>query len=266
MNRTEYSIGQVSKLLGLSVEGIRNYERAGVIQSERKPESNYRTYCYLDITSLIRARIYRSLGFSLQETEELTNKSGTDDIAAAMTQRREALEKEQKVLSAKQELLRRMVTETETLSHRLGIIEVCTSDAYFRIEFSKDGVIDFSDQTVAAVQRFVSLSPFAHVSTRYCGDHVYGGLAIPEEYAEICGLEKSDPTLQYLPQVLSLRTTVREEANGFSDISCIQSIKEFAEYHRFSLTDNMYGHSLAGVRKKTDYQRYRQIDAPLSDI
>ena len=266
MGKQSYTIGQVSKLLGLSIEGIRNYEKAGIIQSERNPESNYRLYNYLDITSMIRARIYRSLGFSLPETERLTNQYGTDDIATALFQRQEALEKEQKLLCAKQALLRQMATETEALSDQLGIIEICHSRAYLRIEFSKDGVIDLSELTVASVQRFLNLSPFVHISSRYSKNHVYGGLAIPEEYAAICGLDKSDPTLQYLPRSLCLQTTVVEDNNTYSDTSCTQKLREFAKYHRFDLSDDMIGHSLAGIQKKTGYRRYRQINAAIINI
>ena len=59
----EYTIGQISRLLGLSIEGIRNYEKSGIIRSKRTEASNYRKYSYLEITSLIRARMYRSLCF-----------------------------------------------------------------------------------------------------------------------------------------------------------------------------------------------------------
>ncbi len=53
----DYTIGQVSKLLGLSIEGIRKYEKMGIIMPVRSA-CDYRKYGYLDITALIRAKAY----------------------------------------------------------------------------------------------------------------------------------------------------------------------------------------------------------------
>ena len=74
----EYKIGTVAKLLGISPEGLRLYERNDILVSHRREEENgYRYYSRLDITALLRARAYHQYGFSLKETEALIN---TDDV------------------------------------------------------------------------------------------------------------------------------------------------------------------------------------------
>lgn len=70
--KKEYSIGFVSKLLDMSIEGIRNYEKAGIIETTRT-DSAYRKFQYLDVTCLMRARSYRAMGFSIREISEMTN-------------------------------------------------------------------------------------------------------------------------------------------------------------------------------------------------
>ena len=125
-----YSIGQVSKLLGLSVEGIRNYEKAGIIQSRRREESNYRSYSYLDITSLVRARMYRALGFSLSEIEALTNDRSIEELSAALRDRREDIVREQRLLTAKLSLLKELEEETAALESRLGLVEIRNVPAF----------------------------------------------------------------------------------------------------------------------------------------
>ena len=48
-----YKIGEVAKLLGISSETVRYYEREGVIQSQKiDQESGYRYYEALDITAI----------------------------------------------------------------------------------------------------------------------------------------------------------------------------------------------------------------------
>lgn len=266
MKKISYTIGQVSKLLGLSIEGIRNYEKLGIIQSTRKDESNYRNYSYLDITSLIRARIYRSLGFSLQEIEALTNKCETSEVVEALRNRQIHLNREQALLKAKLEFVELLLAETENLDKKINHVEICQSDAYFRIEFAKDSAVDFSDHTVKLVRQWIEMTPFVHVSTRYCGEHVYGGLAIRERYGELFGLNREDLSIHYLPSSICLRTVVQEDNNGYSDTSCLRHLIDFAEKHRFTLSKDMIGHTLTGIQKRTAYKRYRYIDAYIIDL
>ena len=52
------------RLLGMSAEGIRMYERSGILRAQREKEENeYRSFDHLDITALIRARGYHYCGF-----------------------------------------------------------------------------------------------------------------------------------------------------------------------------------------------------------
>ena len=67
-----YKIGEVAKLLGISSETVRYYEREGVIQSQKiDQESGYRYYEALDINALMRVRMYRNYGFTLQEAKQM---------------------------------------------------------------------------------------------------------------------------------------------------------------------------------------------------
>ena len=50
-----YPIGRISKVLGLSTETIRTYERKGIVYPQ-KNENGYRTFHVLDIGTLLRCR------------------------------------------------------------------------------------------------------------------------------------------------------------------------------------------------------------------
>lgn len=69
-----YRIGQVSKILGISVQTIRYYEKYGLITPDEVcPESGYRSFSYDSLCSLWRINILKSAGFSLKEIKELSN-------------------------------------------------------------------------------------------------------------------------------------------------------------------------------------------------
>ena len=49
----EYKIGEVSKILNISKEMIRYYEKQGILKPSRKEDNNYRTYSVMDVFLLI---------------------------------------------------------------------------------------------------------------------------------------------------------------------------------------------------------------------
>ena len=259
----DYSIGQVSKLLGLSIEGIRNYEKAGIIQSRRPEGSNYRKYSYLDITSLIRARLYRSLGYTIQETTRLTNESTLQDVCEALGRRKAELHYE--IALAQQKLLRleEMEKSIGILDAELGRVGIDHSPAIYRFEFSQNGMIDFSEDTVALFQKWADYAPFTFISSRYCDGIVYGGLAIEEKYAGLFDIHEDKRVKQHA-RSLSLRLTVMEEDNGYSDVSILKTLYDYADRHHFILSKDLIGCTVIGVNKASGYRRYRRIFARIT--
>lgn len=61
-----YSISRLAKLLGISSQAIRNYEKYGLIHINRG-ENRYRNFVAPDMTLLLYIRLYRNLGFSLED-------------------------------------------------------------------------------------------------------------------------------------------------------------------------------------------------------
>ena len=88
-----YKIGEVAKLLGISSETVRYYEREGVIQSQKiDQESGYRYYEALDINALMRVRMYRNYGFTLQEAKEMLNTCTLEEIAERLAEKKMELQ------------------------------------------------------------------------------------------------------------------------------------------------------------------------------
>ena len=261
----EYTIGQISRLLGLSIEGIRNYEKGGIIRSKRTEASNYRKYSYLDITSLIRARMYRSLGFSITETSYLTNEGSIEEILGRLSAQKEALRREIILAEHKLKRLSEIEQSLDALEGELNRVTLCESPAVYRVEFSHNGVVDFSERTVATFQAWMDCAPFVYVSSRYCRGEVYGGLAIDEKYAELLNI-KPDDVVQFHPASMGLRLTVMEEDNDYSDVNVLSMLHEYADRHSFTLSEDMIGHTVIGVNKIRAYRRYRRIYADIKDM
>lgn len=66
-----YQIGEVAKRVGMTVEGLRFYERRGLIKPAARSSSRYRLYGEREVQALLFVKAAQEMGFSLREIEEL---------------------------------------------------------------------------------------------------------------------------------------------------------------------------------------------------
>lgn len=71
-----YSIGEIAKLMGLSVQTIRYYSNIGLITPcFVNPETGYRFYDAKSFSPLDRAKYLQKLGFTLAEVKDMYEKN-----------------------------------------------------------------------------------------------------------------------------------------------------------------------------------------------
>lgn len=99
------TIREVERATGLTRANIRFYEAQGLIVTERR-ENNYREYTREHTEILLRVKLLRALGMSLEQIKALQN--GQDDLLTALDRQIEILEKEQQRLGQSQRVCRQM--------------------------------------------------------------------------------------------------------------------------------------------------------------
>lgn len=83
-----YRIGEVAKRVGMTVEGLRFYERRGLIRPAARTPSRYRLYGEPEVQALLFVKAAQEMGFSLGEIEELlAMRQGKGDGCEAMRDR-----------------------------------------------------------------------------------------------------------------------------------------------------------------------------------
>ncbi len=111
-----YRIGEMAEFFGMSKEGVRFLERQGVIHAMRDEKNGYRYFPREEITSLKQIRRYQSLGFSLEEAQQMVCDTPREEIAARLSQKQEELARKaqqiqtmQKQLALQQEAVRHLL-------------------------------------------------------------------------------------------------------------------------------------------------------------
>lgn len=69
--KNKYKIGEVSKILGVSTDTLRLYEKKNIVIPSKDIENKYRYYSIYDIYNLIGSIFYRRINISLDDISEL---------------------------------------------------------------------------------------------------------------------------------------------------------------------------------------------------
>lgn len=109
-----YSIGQVAKQSGVSVETVRYYEKEGLLEVPERKESGYRQFKGDTIARLSFIQQAKKLGFSLKEIGELlsiTSDANTvcDDVKQLSQDKLVDIENKIKMLQQMRKSLKKLI-------------------------------------------------------------------------------------------------------------------------------------------------------------
>lgn len=78
----EYRINEFSKMLGLSKEMIRYYEKCGAVKPSRSVDNNYRIYSTMDYFSLTEAISFSQFNANIKDIYDLKNRNFAENVKA----------------------------------------------------------------------------------------------------------------------------------------------------------------------------------------
>ena len=237
----KYKIGTAAKLLGVSPETLRLYERNGILVSDRgEGENGYRYYSRLDITALMRARSYHQYGFSMRETEALINTDDTNYILEEYKLRAERLEEEILFKRHVLDYLQRISALLEQLSSDLWTVRMEKSPGMYRLEFMKGNDLLLSAEQMGMFSQWVGLAPFAFPSQRNSWEALKGGA--DESYSALGILEEDASCVPYLSH-----------------------LPRYAKEHRTKAAGDPICRTFLSMNKKENYHRFRQVWLPVAE-
>lgn len=264
-----YKIGTMSKLLGISVEGLRLYERRGMIRSIKDEDTGIRYYQPLDITALIRCRSYRRYGFSMNETADLMNTTDIDSVVEKYRQRENALKREIEWNIQMLSYLKSIRCVTESIREDYGKCRIEECPSMYRFVYMKDGKLILGDDDMKKFSNWMERVPFSALSIIWDKELFMEGktsfkaaLCVPVEYAKAVGHYLGDP-VEYLPPRRCVYTISSEDSDVFDTESCMSYAREYLEENGLALTDEPYCRTFLSTDKLGNYTRWRQVWLPI---
>jgi DNA-binding transcriptional MerR regulator len=96
----KFLIGEIARLTGSSASSMRFYESRGLLSPDKDGENQYRLYAPEESANLLLAKLYRSLGFSVDELRALGGASSYEDVTRGLRDRANAVAEEIERLSS----------------------------------------------------------------------------------------------------------------------------------------------------------------------
>lgn len=265
-----YKIGEVAKLLGISSETVRYYEREGVIQSQViDQDSGYRYYEALDINALMRVRMYRNCGFTLREAKELLNNCTLDEIADRlknkMTDIQAAVDWNKKLLDS----TGRMVEINHSAEEMLWACRIENNPALYRFCYQiKDILIDdlsIKKRVYEWTEKMpvVMPAPFFAKEDILAGNENFAfGLCVMEEDAAYLHIDPSTPGIEYVPSRPCVYTMISASEGKLLHSGMFQHVLQYMRENDLELDGDAVGRTVSTIHRSTTQERIHQVWIP----
>lgn len=270
MENMKYKIGDVAKILGISTDLLRYYEKKGVVRPLKDKTNDYRYYEAWDINFLMDCLWMKGFGFGIEEIGHMVTDCGYDELRG----RFQAKEREITAELRRQELiaqrLRRHEKELETVRNYVGKCDLRPSPEIVRYLNRHNFVYDSSPELASLSQKWLEYMPLVHrcfeinQSDLDGGDNFSWGLALDMEYVETLGVAV-EPPAQHLPSVPSIHSVFKSAGKGAFSPRHLDYILDYAKAHNFRVCGSARGNLVCSVLEGGKNTGYFEVWVPVCD-
>ncbi len=158
------TIRQLSKLLGISSQMIRTYERYDLVDAQRD-ESNYRHFSHNEIVKLLKCRRLLNLGFSTRQIKQMDQGVSYREMQMMLKKRADQLEEEIRLLVQKRNSITPVFSFMKDIYHKNGTCELVTAPAAYCLPMIHDDTVLLSKEKLKLLESW-NKHAFAHIEVR----------------------------------------------------------------------------------------------------
>ncbi len=268
---SRYKIGEISKLLNLSSEALRHYERQGIISPKRDGDAGYRYYDTWDMMFLMNIIYYRSFGFPLADVDSIINEMDLDGLTRLCHKQSDRLALEISSLQNKQTALHAHLDRLNKIKSDLGRLEPsCRPEIYFQCHRTNDS-FEVSPEQEQAHRLWLSQFPWVNYSflmpqtaAGLSSDNDCWGFSMatdkaPESFAEHAGIYRIESSR-------ALYTIFCAAGRGTFRSSYKEHVLAPVAAAGYTLKDDSaVGNLLARIHRDGEMVRYYEVWVPIVD-
>ena len=253
-----YSIGDVSRVLGMTTSALHFYEKEGIIDTP-KVESGWRYYQEADISRLVSAKKYRAMGVPVRDIARQFSADGMtgEQVIARMKEKRdEAALAARQYAALVQDIDHLIAHGQEGLQH-IDAVDIRRAEDMIYFRSSSGGRIPLDKGEQAVAKRWIEAAPAVSLSIcrETTDEQAVPSLIISASRAADYGLDANGRVTRRIPGGMALHAVVACGEEQYDDPDVIfRPILAFAREHRFVQKGTMWGSMLfvdcsGGVRR-----------------
>lgn len=155
---TQYKIGEIARLLGLTTQALRFYEKEGVITPE-KSDSGTRYYTIGQIVQLLSFKKYRQVDFSVQEVVDHFREDDLQTLSERLSAQSASLSAQAEMLARKAQAVQDyacLVRDTQEEKERIAL---CTRPPLYLLRVPLDRLGEIHAAERRALTAFIEAMP-----------------------------------------------------------------------------------------------------------
>ena len=246
-----YSIGDVSRVLGMTASALHYYEKEGLIHKPKEEDSGWRSYDEEDVYRLISVKKYGAMGVPLRDIAQQFSKNGMNgrQILDRMKEKRAEAEGMARRCALLSEDIGRLIAVGEQGLEQEAVVDIRPTGDILVFRPSDGGVIPKNKAEQAVARRWLAAQPAVSLGivrdpARERADRV---LLIARDRAKEYGFEPDGKTVFALSGGIALHAVVScgiEQYDTPDDI--FRPLWQFAREHRFEAQGMQ--HTVCGLR------------------
>lgn len=259
--KTYYTISEIGKLLGLTTDAIRFYEKKGLVHPKVHPENHYRMYHLDNVLELLDIIYYRQLDIPVKDICDMSTSLDPDHVLALLEKKvqetRHKIWYEQQMLK-KLTYLKSFMTATEQehniceirpFPDSLILFEGESTDTFFQHEIQEISAEEFVLCAIFRVYEMDTMKP----------EKTY--VTLEAEVLEHLSMEKKGNRMLREGSCLYMRTKM---VQGRVPEEALKTMRFYAEENGISLSNQILVHEISFTfyRDKDNY--YAEIFIPLA--
>lgn len=264
-----YKIGDVAKILGISPELLRYYQRKGVVTPATDENNNYRYYDAWDINFLIDCLWFKNYGFGIEQTARLVSDSSYEDVMAAMHARRDEiaddLRRRQLLLDRAEEYFAAM-ERTRTQLGKCDLVYSPASCRYFnRRNYDYENIDELQELSL----QWLKFMPFVSRCFEIKREALEGdamdyswGYSIDIELVEKLGVPLVPP-VQRLPSVPCVHTVFTSSGKTEFSPRRMDFVMDFIRENGLSIAGDARGNLICSVMEDGRLTGYFEVWLPV---